>query len=71
MWLPDSVYSHAPHYWLFVGLAMMTISAYLGFVVGNSLMLIGVPLGAGCCIWGGRILVRRQNLAAAEKQDTE
>ena len=59
MYLPNTLYERAPHYWLFVGLLLIILGVYLGLQVDTKFILLGVGLGALSCVWGIRILVRR------------
>ena len=63
MYLPNTLYERAPHYWLFVGLLLIVVGIYLGLQVDTKFMLLGVTLGAFSCAWGIRILVRRARKA--------
>lgn len=59
MYLPESLYERAPHYWLFIGLLLVALGIYLGVQVDTMFMYIGVSLGVLSCVWGIRVLVRR------------
>ena len=59
MYLPNSLYERAPHYWLFVGMLLVVLGVYLGIEVDTKFMVLGVGLGALSCAWGVRILLRR------------
>lgn len=59
MYLPNSLYERAPHYWLFVGLLLAILGIYLGIQVDSKFMYVGVGLGVLSCGWGVRILLRR------------
>lgn len=59
MYLPDSLYERAPHYWVFIGLLLVVLGVYLGVQLNTSFMYLGVGLGLLSCAWGVRILVRR------------
>jgi tetrahydromethanopterin S-methyltransferase subunit C len=63
MYLPNSLYERAPHYWLFIGLLLMIVGIYLGVQVDSKFMLVGVSLGAASCMWGIRVLLRRTRKA--------
>lgn len=59
MYLPNSIYERAPHYWLFVGMLLIILGVYLGVQVDSKFTVLGVSLGALSCVWGVRILLRR------------
>ncbi len=60
MWLPNSVYERAPHYWLFIGLLLIIVGMYLGFEVNPVYLYVGVGLGVGSCLWSARVFARRK-----------
>ena len=59
MYLPNSLYERAPHYWLFIGLLLVILGVYLGVQVDTKFLLLGVSLGALSCAWGVRVLLHR------------
>ena len=59
MYLPNSIYERAPHYWLFVGMLLIILGVYLGVQVDTKFTVLGVSLGVLSCSWGVRILLRR------------
>ena len=59
MYLPNSVYERAPHYWLFIGALLVILGVYLGLEMDGRFLVLGVLLGLTSCAWGLRILVRR------------
>jgi hypothetical protein len=59
MYLPNSLYERAPHYWLFVGLLLVVLGVYLGIQVDTKFMLLGVTLGALSFAWGVRVFLHR------------
>ena len=59
MYLPDSLYERAPHYWLFIGLLLVVLGVYLGLQVDTKFMFVGVSLGLLSCAWGVRVFLRR------------
>ena len=59
MYLPNSLYERAPHYWLFVGMLLVVLGLYLGVQVSRTFLVIGVTLGLASCAWGIRVLSRR------------
>jgi hypothetical protein len=59
MYLPNSLYERAPHYWLFVGLLLVLLGVYLGVQVDTKFLFLGVTLGALSCAWGIRVLLHR------------
>lgn len=63
MYLPESLYERAPHYWMFVGLLLVVLGIYLGVQVDTMFMFLGVSLGVLSCAWGIRVLVRRARKA--------
>lgn len=63
MYLPNSLYERAPHYWLFIGMLLIIIGVYLGFQINSKFMIVGIGLGLLSCGWGVRILLRRARRA--------
>ena len=63
MYLPDSLYERAPHYWLLIGLLLMVLGIYLGVQMNTGFLLLGVSLGILSCAWGIRVLLRRSRKA--------
>ena len=59
MYLPNSLYERAPHYWLFVGMLLVILGIYLGAQVDSKFTFLGAGLGVLSCGWGVRILLRR------------
>lgn len=59
MYLPDSLYERAPHYWVFVGLLLIVLGVYLGVQMSMTFLYLGVGLGLLSCAWGVRVLLRR------------
>ena len=59
MYLPNSLYERAPHYWLFIGLLLVVLGIYLGLQVNTRYLYVGVSLGVLSCAWGVRVLLRR------------
>lgn len=59
MYLPNSVYERAPHYWLFVGLLLVVLGVYLGLQINTRYLYVGVSLGLLSCLWGIRVFLRR------------
>ena len=59
MYLPDSLYERAPHYWLFIGVLLVVLGVYLGLQIDTKFMVVGVSLGLLSCAWGVRVYLRR------------
>jgi hypothetical protein len=59
MHLPNSLYERAPHYWLFVGLLLVVLGAYLGMQMDTKFLYVGVSLGLLSCAWGVRVFLHR------------
>ena len=59
MYLPNSLYERAPHYWLFIGLLLVILGVYLGMQMDTKFLYVGVSLGALSCAWGVRIFLHR------------
>ena len=59
MYLPDSLYERAPHYWVFIGLLLNVIGVYLGVQMSMTFLYLGVGFGLLSCAWGVRVLLRR------------
>jgi hypothetical protein len=63
MYLPNSLYERAPHYWLFIGLLLVIVGIYLGVQVDSKFLFLGVTMGVASCAWGIRVLLRRTRKA--------
>ena len=59
MYLHDTLYDRAPHYWIFVGVLLIILGIYLGVEMSTTFLVTGVTLGLASCAWGIRILMRR------------
>jgi len=59
MYLPNSLYERAPHYWLFIGMLLIVLGIYLGIEMSSTFLYTGVLLGLASCAWGANILLRR------------
>ena len=59
MYLPNSLYERAPHYWLFIGMLLIVLGVYLGIEMSGTFLYVGVLLGLASCAWGAHILLRR------------
>ena len=59
MYLPNSLYDRAPHYWLFIGMLLVVLGIYLGIEMSSTFLYLGVLLGLASCAWGARIFLRR------------
>ena len=59
MYLPNSLYERAPHYWLLIGLLLVIVGIYLGIQVDTKFLVLGVSMGLLSCAWGIRVLLRR------------
>jgi len=59
MYLPNSIYERAPHYWLLMGLLLVILGVYLGIEMNSKFLVVGVLLGLASCAWGIRVLLRR------------
>lgn len=59
MYLPESLYERAPHYWVFIGLLLVVLGVYLGIQVNTRFFVLGAGLGLASCAWGIRVFLRR------------
>jgi hypothetical protein len=59
MYLPNTLYERAPHYWLFIGMLLIVLGIYLGIELSSTFLFVGVSLGLASCAWGARIILRR------------
>lgn len=59
MWLPNTFYDRAPHYWIFIGILLIVLGVYLGVEMGNIFLISGVGSGVLSCLWGLRVYFRR------------
>ena len=66
MYIPKSIYTYAPYYWITVGVLL----ALLGFRVGSEgnemFQYFSVTLGALSAAWGVRIILMRR----AQRRDS-
>ena len=51
MYLPNSLYERAPHYWLFIGMLLVVLGIYLGIEMSSTFLYAGVSLGIASCAW--------------------
>lgn len=63
MYLPNSLYERAPHYWVFIGLLLIVVGVYLGAHVSTKFTVVGVLMGVLSCAWGARVFLRRARKA--------
>ncbi len=63
MYLPNSLYERAPHYWLFIGLLLVVLGVYLGVQMHEKFFVVGIGLGLASCLWGLRVFLRRSRKA--------
>ena len=63
MYLPNSLYERAPHYWLFIGLLLVIVGIYLGVQVDSKFLFLGVTMGLASCLWGIRVFLHRTRKA--------
>ena len=63
MYLPNSLYERAPHYWILIGLLLVIVGVYLGVQVDSKYLFLGVSMGLASCLWGIRILLHRARKA--------
>ena len=59
MYLHNTLYERAPHYWIFIGILLVVLGTYLGIEMSSTFLFAGVILGLASCAWGIRILMRR------------
>lgn len=59
MYLPNSIYERAPHYWLLVGMLLVVLGVYLGLQMDPVFLYLGVTLGVMSCAWGVRVFLHR------------
>ncbi len=59
MYLHNTLYERAPHFWIFIGVLLVMLGIYLGIEISNTFLFTGVTLGLASCAWGARILMRR------------
>ena len=59
MYLPKSLYERAPIFWLLIGMLLIILGVYLGIEMSRNFLYAGVPLGLGSCLWGLRVMMKR------------
>jgi hypothetical protein len=59
MYLHSTLYERAPQYWIFIGILLVILGAYLGIEMSSTFLYVGLSLGLASCAWGVRILVHR------------
>lgn len=70
MYLHNTLYEKAPHYWIFIGVLLMILGVYLGIEMSSTFLFTGVTLGLASCAWGARILTRRSRRSNDENTAT-
>ncbi len=61
MYLPTFLYKRAPLFWLFIGALLIILGVYLGLEMNRNFLYVGVPLGIGSCLWGLRVMMKRNH----------
>ena len=60
MYIPKSIYTYAPYYWIVVGALLMLLGFRVGSEGGEMFQYFAVTLGALSAIWGVRIIFMRR-----------
>ena len=60
MYIPKSIYTYAPYYWLVVGLLLILLGFRVGSEGGQMFQYFAVTLGALSGAWGVRIILMRR-----------
>ncbi|RZV36126.1 MAG: hypothetical protein EX272_09295 [Chromatiales bacterium] len=66
MYIPKSIYTYAPFYWLVVGALLALLGFRVGSEGGEMFQYFSVALGALSAVWGLRIIFMRR----AQQRDT-
>jgi len=67
MWLPDSIYERAAHYWLLLGLLLIVVGTYLAIELQRGYLYISVGVGLSCCYWSMLVFKKRKPRRAKER----
>lgn len=67
MYLPTFLYERAPLFWLSIGALLIILGVYLGLEVSLGFLYAGVTLGLGSCLWGLRVMMKRNRPPDAVK----
>ena len=60
MYIPKSIYTYAPYYWLVVGALLALLGFRVGSEGGQMFQYFAVTLGALSAAWGVRIIMMRR-----------
>mgnify|MGYP001551196072 FL=1 len=60
MYIPKSIYTYAPYYWIVVGALLMLLGFRVGSEGGEMFQYFAVTLGALSAAWGVRIIFMRR-----------
>lgn len=60
MYIPKSIYTYAPYYWLVVGALLALLGFRVGSEGGQMFQYFSVTLGALSAAWGVRIILMRR-----------
>lgn len=60
MYIPKSIYTYAPYYWLVVGALLALLGFRVGSEGGQMFQYFAVTLGVLSAAWGVRIILMRR-----------
>ena len=60
MYIPKSIYTYAPYYWLIVGALLALLGLRVGSEGGQMFQYFSVTLGALSAAWGVWIMLKRR-----------
>ena len=60
MYIPKSIYTYAPYYWLTVGVLLVLLGFRVGSEGNEMFQYFSVTLGALSAVWGVRIILMRR-----------
>ncbi len=60
MYIPKSIYTYAPYYWIIVGVLLALLGLRVGSEGGQMFQYFSVTLGALSAAWGVRIIFIRR-----------
>lgn len=60
MWLPESIYKRAPHYWMLLGIVFVAVGTYRTSMGDFPLGLVSLFAGIASCFWSLQVALRRR-----------
>ena len=70
MYIPKSIYTYAPFYWLIVGVLLALLGFRVGSQGGETFQYFAVTLGALSSAWGIKIFLMRRAQQRVDELET-